>query len=390
MIDLSDIPVIDHHCHPYAPDQAFLEPVSLAQTFFHGIADIPKPEPGLKPRYWGTTEELKYHLTWMGVAQTMVCQLSRVFDCPADLEAVAGERNRRTTESFTDYIKFLYADAKIVGTVLDTGLPINDPILELIPDLRLRLFQMDPAIKKLLPGVDSYSELLKDYQSLVERAVRNDGFVGVKAHLAERVGFQSRPVSESEAEKAFKAAKAGNPDAEKTIYVALFTATMLLCQELDTPLHLHSGFTGGLWKGPISNADPFRLAPFLAENRFLQTRLILLHAGYPWTRQAGQLAHTFPHLWVDMGQMTPWACLGLAECYRDVMAWAPLSKIVIGSGGHGTPEIAWLAAITAKIALSEVLENAVRPGLMTETQAQKIGRMILHDNAAKLYNLNIG
>lgn len=85
--------------------------------------------------------------------------------------------------------------------------------------------------------------------------------------------------------------------------------------------------------------------------------------------------------------MTPWASLGLAECYRDVMAWAPLSKIVIGSGGHGTPEIAWLAAITAKIALAEVLEDTVRLGLMTETQAQKTGRMILHDNAARLYNL---
>jgi len=387
MIDLSDMPVIDHHCHPYTPDQASLEPVSLAQTFFHGIADIPKPEPGLKPRYWGATDELKYHLTWMGVVQTMVCQLSRVLDCPADLEAVAEERNRQTAESFTDYIKLLYADAGIVGTVLDTGLPIKDPLLELIPDLRLRLFQMDPAIQKLLPQAASYKELLKDYQALLERAVRNDRFIGVKAHLAERVGFQARPVSEGEAEKFFPTAKAGDPDAEKTIYVALFTETMLLCQELAIPLHLHSGFTGGLWDGPISNADPFGLTPFLAENRFLQTRVILLHAGYPWTKQAGQLAHTFPHLWVDLGQMTPWASLGLAECYRDVMAWAPLSKIVIGSGGHGTPEIAWLAAITAKIALAEVLEDTVRLGLMTETQAQKTGRMILHDNAARLYNL---
>ena len=88
-----------------------------------------------------------------------------------------------------------------------------------------------------------------------------------------------------------------------------------------------------------------------------------------------------------MGQMTPWASLRLVECYRDVMAWAPLSKLVIGSGGHGTPEIAWLAAKTAKIALSEVLEDAVRLELMTEAQAKKSGRMILHDNAARLYNL---
>ena len=60
----------------------------------------------------------------------------------------------------------------------------------------------------------------------------------------------------------------------------------------------------------------------------------------------------------------------LAECYRDVMAWAPLSKIVIG-GGHGTPEIVWSAAKTAKIALLEVMEDTVRLGLMTEVQTEK-------------------
>ena len=60
------------------------------------------------------------------------------------------------------------------------------------------------------------------------------------------------------------------------------------------------------------------------------------------------MSHTFPHVWVDMGQVSPWASLRPVECYRDVMAWAPLSKIVVGSGGQESPEIAWLAAKTAK------------------------------------------
>jgi hypothetical protein len=88
-----------------------------------------------------------------------------------------------------------------------------------------------------------------------------------------------------------------------------------------------------------------------------------------------------------MGQVTPWASLRIAECYRDVIAWAPLSKVVVGSGGHGTPEIAWLSAKTAKIALGEVLGDAVRLGLMVPKHAEKAGRMILHDNAARMYGL---
>ena len=85
--------------------------------------------------------------------------------------------------------------------------------------------------------------------------------------------------------------------------------------------------------------------------------------------------------------MTPWASLRIIECYRDVMAWAPLSKIVVGSGAHGTPEIAWLAAKTAKIALAGVLEDAVRHDLMTRQDAEATAKMILHDNAARLYGL---
>ena len=145
-------------------------------------------------------------LITMGVVQTMVCQLARVLDCPADLKAVAQERNRRTGESFKDYIKLLYDDARIVGTVLDTGLSVNDPLLDLSPGLRLRLFQMDPAIQKLLPQTDSYEAFLKQYLERLNRAVREDKFIGVQAHLAERVGFHARPVSSDEAEKAFAAA----------------------------------------------------------------------------------------------------------------------------------------------------------------------------------------
>lgn len=66
---------------------------------------------------------------------------------------------------------------------------------------------------------------------------------------------------------------------------------------------------------------------------------------------------------------------------------SPLSKVMIGSGGHGTPEIAWLSAKLAKIALRKVLGENVGLMLLSQRQAEKAGRMILHDNAARLYGL---
>ncbi|MEW6670709.1 MAG: amidohydrolase family protein [Thermodesulfobacteriota bacterium] len=386
MLNFNDLPFIDHHCHPYDPKYATLEPEFLAREFFHGMGDIPDPK-AAKARHWGATDALRYHFPFMGVVQTLICQLSKLLDCPADLEAVAQARNRITSKSFSDYISLLYKDAGIVGTVLDTGLPVNDPLLDLMPGKKLRLFQFEPPLNKFLKTCGSYQELLKNFQETLERAVTNDGFIGVKVHLAEQVGFDVLPVRDDEAAAVFPKAKAGDNTAYKKLYTAVFTAVLLQCQELDVPVHLHSGFTGGMWKGPIHNADPFLLGPFLKNTEFLKTKIVLLHAGFPWTKQAGQMAHAFPHVWVDMGQMTPWASLRIAECYRDVMAWAPLSKIVVGSGGHGTPEIAWLSAKTAKIALAEVLEDAVRLGLMEKKYAQLTGRMILHDNAARLYGV---
>jgi hypothetical protein len=77
----------------------------------------------------------------------------------------------------------------------------------------------------------------------------------------------------------------------------------------------------------------------------------------------------------------------MADCYRELIAMAPLSKLMVGSGGHDTPEISWLSGKMAKVALGEVMTEAVHQGLMGTPDAERTGRMILYDNAARLYGL---
>jgi uncharacterized protein len=388
MLDLRECPVVDNHCHVLEPHKRTLEPTWLAREFFHGMADVPTS--GVtKAKLWGATEELQFHFPHMGVVLTAVCQLSRLFGCPAELEAVTAERNRRTAEAgLGGYAKLLYDDAGIVASVMDSGLPINDPILDLTPGRKLRLLQMDPLLKNLLASCDSYSDLLRRFQASVAGSIQQDRFVGIKSHLGELVGLGAGPVEADEAERLFPAAKTGDGYAFKKLYMAVWLATMLQCQELKIPLHIHTGFTGGLWDGPIADTDPFLLVPILRQPRYLQTRLVLLHAGHPWIQHAGAMAHAFPHVWVDIGWTTPWISQRIVECYRELIGMAPISKLMIGSGGHGSPEVSWLAAKTAKIALGEVLTDSVRLGLMAERNAEKIARMILHDNAARMYKLD--
>lgn len=385
MLDFSSVPVIDNHCHPFDPAKTTLSAEALAGEFYHGIGDI--PETGIGARRWGASEELRSHWPYMGAVQTMVCQLARLLDCPPELLEVAIARNRRTAESFAEYAQMLYQDAGIKATVLDAGNPLDDPVLDLIPGKKLRLFQMSPAVEMFLKQSTSYGEMLRGYQESLDRAIRTNGFVGVKSHLAEEAGFAAAPIPAPEAEAAFSAAKKGDGEAYKKLYVAVFVATMWQCRDLNVPMHLHAGITGGLWDGPISNADPFLLAPLLRRPDMVHTKVVLLHGAYPWIQKAAAMAHALPHVWVDMGWTTPWISLGLAECYRDLIGMAPLSKLMIGSGGHGTPEIPWLAGKTAKMALGKALGDTVSLGLMTENQAQEAARMILWANAARLYGL---
>jgi predicted TIM-barrel fold metal-dependent hydrolase len=382
-LDFNDIPVVDNHCHPMDPKKAVLDPELLAHEFYHGIGDI--PEVGVRGRLWGATEELSRHFPYIGVVNTLVLQLSKVLECAPTLEAVATERNSHTSKSFAAYARRLYHDAGIVGTVLDSPLPLDDPVLDLFPNKVLRLFHMNTAINTLLAQSESYQELLAGFQGALAHTVRVDGFVGVKGHLAEEVGFgiELNPVTRA----SFSAAKAGDSIAFKGLYLEVFKETLLQCQELGIPMHLHTGMTGGLWNGSLHDADPFLLMPLLRRPEFLRTKVVLLHGAHPWIKHASALAHALPHVWVDMGWTTPWASLRLVECYREVIGVMPLSKLMIGSGGHGIPEIAWLAAKTAKIALKEVLEDSVRLDLLDHTRAKEIGRMILHGNAARLYGL---
>ena len=349
---------------------------------------IPRTPAFLKAKLWGATDDLNFHFPHMGVVLTAVCQLAKLFGCEPTLEAVTAERNRRTAKvGLAGYAKELYQDAGIVCSVVDSGLPINDPVLDLTPGTKVRLLQMDGFLKKVLESSGSYAEILRAFQAGVEKSIRQDGFVGIKSHLGERVGFGAVPVEADEAERSFSAAKAGDGAAYKKIYMAIALASMIQAQELQFPIHLHTGITGGLWDGPVANTDPFLLVPILRQPRFLRTRIVLLHCGHPWMQHAAMMAHIFPHVWVDTGWTTPWASQRIVEVYRDVIGMTPISKIMIGSGGHGSPEIHWLSAKIAKIALGEVLTDSVRLGLMAERDAEKAGRMILYDNAARMYGL---
>ncbi|MHB1318713.1 MAG: hypothetical protein ACYCYF_08870, partial [Anaerolineae bacterium] len=160
-MDLSRVPVIDNHCHTSTLKKTTLEPLSLAQEFYHGLGDSLDPS-GRSAKGLVSTARQE-DIAQFGVVHTLVAQLATLLECEPTLQAVTAERNRRTEAGLLAYAQMLYRDAGIVGTVVDSDLPPGAPDFDLTPGRILRLYQMGPAIDRALAASGSYDALREAY-----------------------------------------------------------------------------------------------------------------------------------------------------------------------------------------------------------------------------------
>jgi len=393
-MNYKEIPMFDNHTHTLDPNASNLDPIDLALNFLHGYKDI-LPQKAGEP--FGMSSEFKLHLSRMGAVLSMVNRMAGLFGCESDLDKVTAERNKRTADGISPYIKMLYKESNIIGTVLDSDLPMNHSTVDLFPCRVFRLYKFDAAFYKTLNQTDSYQNLKLEVLRKIHDAVKNEKYCGIKCHISEIFSLEARPVSDNEAEKAFPAAVKKDRTAIETLYYGVFSSMLLLAQELDVPVHVHTGVTGQsaitgqpgisgeIKQGRLSDTDPFLLAPFLKEHKYLNTKLILLHAAYPWLENAAMMTHLFPHVWIDLSWTLPWVSIGFEQYLENVLAIAPHSKIMLGSGQHGIPEMAWLASGIARTSLENIMKKAVNSQYLSEVQANDSAEMVMYKNAKRLY-----
>ena len=142
------------------------------------------------------------------------------------------------------------------------------------------------------------------------------------------------------------------------------------------PLQVHCGF--GDSDLHLPRADPGHLKPLI--ERFRETTFVLLHC-YPFVREAGWLAHVYGNVFFDLSLTIPHV-FRPAEALREALELAPVSKLLYASDAARTPELYYLAARWWREALADVLGDALE-----QREAEQTGRMILRENAKKLYRL---
>jgi len=393
-MDFNDLPFFDNHTHSLDSREGDITATWFLSHYYHGCNDLFDPG-GAEAS--GMSDTLQSHLKDMGVVHTLVANLADLYGCPPSIGDIVAERNRRTRGGVLPYAKFLYKDANIVGTVLDSDRPVGQEVVDSIPCKVHRLYQMDKRLFALMKTRGSYGALKTALLDGVAEGISSGAYSGVKSHLSELYTNDISPCGDTDGERSYQAARAGDKNAMQQVYCAILTSVMVLCKELDTNIHIHTGITGmssvdgdpkinGVVKfGLPTVSDPLLLAPFLRNRDFRHTKVVLLHGGYPWMRGLAILAHMFPNVYADMSATLPWASFALDQYFEEILAYAPHSKIILGTGQHGVPETAWLGARIAKQSLKRVLAKAVKNNLICGEQAENTARKVLYLNAQTLF-----
>ena len=151
------------------------------------------------------------------------------------------------------------------------------------------------------------------------------------------------------------------------------------------PVQIHTGF--GDPDVDLRRSDPLLLRGFCELTQERAVPLMLLHC-YPYHRQAGYLAHAYPHVYLDVGLAINHVGARAAAVVAESLELAPFGKVLFSSDAWGPPELHYLGALLWRRATAEVLGGWVESGDWALADAIRVAEMIGAQNARRVYRLS--
>ncbi len=211
---------------------------------------------------------------------------------------------------------------------------------------------------------------------------------GVKSIVAYRFGLDFDPRPPTAAEVADAAGRwLRQIDASGIARVAdpaLLRFLLWAGVDRGLPVQIHTGF--GDPDVDLRRADPLLLRGFCELTQERAVPLMLLHC-YPYHRQAGYLAHTYPHVYLDVGLALNHVGARAAAVVAESLELAPFGKVLFSSDAWGPPELHYLGALLWRRATARVLGGWVESGDWALADAIRVAEMIGAQNARRVYRL---
>ncbi|KAJ5555050.1 Amidohydrolase 2 [Penicillium sp. DV-2018c] len=165
----------------------------------------------------------------------------------------------------------------------------------------------------------------------------------------------------------------------------LVQQTLKSSYKKSKPLHFETGWGPVIFGDTRTNlavVNPALLQPLIAQ--YQGSDIVLLHAAYPYTREAAYLASKFPNLYLGLGLVSPTMSRdGQENVLRQCLEVAPATHLLWGTGGRAHPESFWLATYQFR----QVLVDYVQQGDLTVQDAKWDAQRVLFLNSQNLYNM---
>jgi hypothetical protein len=392
MFDLSDLPVVDVHCHPFLNRGSVTPEEFTNLTAFGGGSPRYMEEAGIE-----VTDTVRAELQRVKrdtlYFRRMVKDLATFFQVEPTIEAVVAARNRAVDAGYTEYVGQLYADAQLTTVMFDFGMPV--PVLDKhavkaeLPIEVAPIFRIEPLIADLLKEEIGWSEFRRRYDDTISHALTHGGYRGLKSIIAYRTGLDISPLSRTadQGYQALDAIRRGlGGGSMKKLRDHLFCRAMELAMEHDVPMQVHTGM--GDFEVNLVLCRPAYLMDLLRFPTFRACRVLLVHTGYPFHGEAAYIANVLPRVYCDVSEGVPFAGHAARRIFREVLELAPLSKVVYGSDGFSLPEINYTSAKLGKQALAGALADIMAEGMLSEDEAFEAAELILSGNTRRLYQLD--
>jgi hypothetical protein len=252
----------------------------------------------------------------------------------------------------------------------------------------LRRYLAEDSLSALPAQLDGYLHFVTD---TLERQKRN-GAVAEKFEAAYLRSLDFAATPQAEATRIYSIyVHSGQPtDSEyKALQDYLFRYMAAECGRLRMPVHIHTDAGAGAYFH-VAGTNPLLLESVFNDPALRKTQFVIIHGGWPFTLQAEALL-TKPNVWVDFSSQAyllyPQA---MAEVLRGWLEFMP-SKVLFGTDASPTtPQINWeetgyMATQSGRLALGIALTKMLQADEITHDRAAELARMVLRDNAKKLY-----
>jgi len=284
-----------------------------------------------------------------------------------------------------------YADALLF--------PLDNSSLARKNSDRKSFFALEDLLKRRYlaeAGFEGPPGSLAEYLTRVVTATlerqKQGGAVAEKFEAAYLRSLEFDPVDRAAAERVYQQFAGGGvpADAEyKLLQDYLFRYVAAECGRLGMAVHLHTmAGAGGYFD--VGGANPLHLESVLNDPSLRQTNFVMVHGGWPFTREITPLLGK-PNAYLDFSaQSLTLSPATLGGIIREWLEHVP-EKVMFGTDAYpysnemGWEESGWVAARTGRRALGIALTGMMRDGEISRARAVELARMVLRENARKLY-----